>query len=138
MGKGGKETAVKEMILYYTPEDRAHGPILRGVAARMGIKIKNLTPERCIQKIGYLTGAEGVERREVSVNFQKYAPVMEEEMLVLSGFTEERLEEFLGNLKKSGVPKIGLKAVVTETNAQWTAYQLYEQLKEEHRQLTER
>lgn len=59
-------------------------------------------------------------------------------MLVLSGFTEERLEEFLGNLKKSGVPKIGLKAVVTETNAQWTAYQLYEQLKEEHRQLTER
>lgn len=132
------ETAVKEMILYYTPGDKPHTPLLRGVAAQMGVKIKNLTPERCIQRIGYLTGVEGIEKREVSVNFQKYAPVMNEEMLVLDGFTEERLEELLANLKRAGVPKIGLKAIVTETNAQWTVYQLYEQLREEHAQMNGR
>lgn len=132
------DTAVKEMILYYTPGDKAHTPLLRGVAAQMGVKVKNLTPERCIQRIGYLLRMEGIERREVSANFQKYAPVMDEEMLVLAGFTEERLEELLENLKKAGVPKINLKAIVTETNAQWTAYQLYEQLKEEHTQMNGR
>lgn len=129
------ETAVKEMILYYTPGDKPHAPILRGVAVQMGIKIKNLTPERCIQRIGYLVRMEGIEKREVSANFQKYAPAMDEEMLVLAGFTEERLDELLANLKKAGVPKINLKAIVTETNAQWTVYQLYEQLREEHAQM---
>ncbi len=31
-----------------------------------------------------------------------------------------------------GVAKINLKAVVTETNARWTVYQLYGQLREEY------
>ena len=43
--------------------------------------------------------------------------------------------ELLDKLKKEGVPKINLKAVVTETNAGWTVYQLYEQLREEHAQM---
>ena len=126
---------MKEMILYYAPENTPHTSLLRGVMAQMGIKVKNLTPERCIQRIGYLVGMDGVEKREVSDGFRKYAPVMNEEMLVISVFWEERLEELLDKLKKEGVPKINLKAVVTETNAGWTVYQLYEQLREEHAQM---
>lgn len=129
---------MKEMILYYAPDNTSHTPLLRGVMAQMGIRVKNLTPERCVQRIGYLVGMDGVEKRVVSENFQKYAPAMHEEMLVISGFTDERLEELLGNLKRAGVPKINLKAIVTETNAQWTVYQLYEQLREEHRQMSGR
>ncbi len=126
---------MKEMVLYYAPDNTPHTSLLRGVMVQMGVKVKNLTPERCIQRIGYLVGADGVEKRKVSENFQKYAPAMNEEMLVISGFSEERLEELLDKLKKAGVPKINLKAVVTETNAGWTVYQLYEQLREEHAQM---
>lgn len=127
---------MREMILYYAPDNTPHTPLLRGVAVQMGVRVKNLTPERCIQKIGYLVGMEGIEKREVSENIQRYVPQMHEEMLVFSGFTEGRLEELLANLKKAGVPKINLKAVVTETNARWIVYQLYEQLREEHARMT--
>ena len=126
---------MKELILYYTPGNRSHTPLLRGVCAQMGIRIKNLTSERCIQKIGYLAGMEGFTKREVSAGYEKYTPVMSEELLVFCGFSDERLEELLANFKKAGVPKIPLKAVLTKTNADWTTYQLYEQLREEHEQM---
>lgn len=125
----------KELVLFYTPENKEHTPLLRGVLSQMHIKIKNLTAERCVQKIGYLAGLEGFEKREVSPGYERYAPAMEEELLVFCGLTDERLEELLANLKKAGVPQIPLKAVVTDTNAEWTVYRLYDQLREEHAQL---
>ena len=126
---------MKELILYYTPGNKVHTSLLRGVCAQMDIRIKNLTPERCVQKTGYLAGIEEFEKREVSAGYEKYAPVMGEELLVFCGFSDERLDELLANLKKAGVPKIPLKAILTKTNAEWTIYQLYEQIRQEHAQM---
>lgn len=39
------------------------------------------------------------------------------EMMVLHQFTNRRLDELLLNLRKAGVPKIELKAVLTEHNS---------------------
>lgn len=122
---------MKETVLYYAPEGTAHVGQLKGIVSQMGIKIKNLTPERCVQKIGYLAGAEGFEKRTVSAGCEKYAPVMDRELLVLCGFTEERLDQLLDRMKTAGIPKIELKAILTEINAGWTVYQLYRQLCEE-------
>lgn len=60
---------------------------------------------------------------------------VEEEMLVMKNFTSRRIDELLINLRKAGVPKIALKAVLTEQNSQWTFYHLYEELKSEHRKM---
>lgn len=38
----------------------------------------------------------------------------------------------LAGLRKAGVPKIELKAVITPQNAEWTFYQLYQELEKEH------
>ena len=40
-------------------------------------------------------------------------------------------------IRKAGLPKIELKAVVTPTNAQWPFYKLYEEIREERRQVLE-
>ncbi len=122
---------MKELILYYAPEGTAHVGQLKGILSQMGIKMKNLTPERCVQKIGYLAGKEGFEKRTVRAGYEKYAPVIDKELLVLCGFTEERLDQLLEYMQRAGIPKIGLKAVMTDTNASWTVYQLYRQLCEE-------
>ena len=39
-------------------------------------------------------------------------------------------------MKKADIPKIGLKAIVTETNAHWTVYRLYKQLCEEQKAMS--
>ena len=49
-------------------------------------------------------------------------------MLVMHQFSNARLEEFLRQLKKAGVPRIALKAVVTATNAGWSLRELYQEL----------
>ena len=61
-----------------------------------------------------------------------------EELLVLCGFTEERLEQLLGRLKKAGVSRSVMKAIVTESNAHWNVYELYSHLAEERRQIEQR
>ena len=56
-------------------------------------------------------------------------------MLVMYRFSSQRMDELLRNLRKAGVPRIDLKAVITESNCQWTFYHLYEEISEEHRQM---
>lgn len=150
---------MNETVLYYAPDNTKHAGLRKGVLVQMGIKIKNLTPVRCGKKIGFLAGLDGfvddttqensandVKERHGNVSFTGMEttplggqqalqePIMEE-LMVLCGFTDARLDELLAKLKKAGVPRTGLKAVVTETNAQWTVYELYSHLLEERRQI---
>ena len=147
---------MKEMVLYYAPENAVNVGLVKGVLVQMGIRIKNLTPGRCEKKIGYLAGLDGFEDESMvpgrpgvlGMGQQafpipvKYSSVsgegINEELLILCGFTEERLELLLGRLKKSGVPRSVMKAIITESNAHWTVYELYSHLAEERRQIEQR
>ncbi|MDR0922799.1 MAG: DUF3783 domain-containing protein [Hungatella sp.] len=125
--------ARKEMVLYYQPEkDRQSGnntkaAKLKAVLVRMGIRIKNISPDQVNQTVGYLAGFDGFEERE-----QMECPDLEEEILVMKNFSSRRIDELLSNLRRAGVPKIDLKAVITDTNCKWKFYDLYLELKEEH------
>lgn len=67
---------------------------------------------------------------------QESIPQIPEEILVMKNFTGHRIDALLLNLRKAGVPKIALKAVITEQNSRWTFYQLYEEIKKEHLAMT--
>lgn len=130
---------MKEIVLYYAPEHSAHVGLIKGVLTQMGIKIKNLTPGRWGRRIGYLAGMEGFEdgpgkgyNTETALDLPM---TIKEELLVLCGLSDEKLDELLERLKKAGVPGTVLKAIVTETNARWTVYELYSHLLEERRQM---
>ncbi|MFW6680279.1 DUF3783 domain-containing protein [Lacrimispora sp. AGF001] len=123
----------KEMVLYYCPEkDSQKGndsriARLKAVLVRMGIRIKNITPEQTGQTIGYLADIEGFEEQSSG----EY-PIVEEEVLVMKNFSSRKIDELLMNLRRSGVSKIALKAVITDTNSKWSFYELYQELKKEH------
>lgn len=51
----------KELVLYYTPEKSADDQKLKGVLVRLGIRIRNITPDQIYQKVGYLAGIPGFE-----------------------------------------------------------------------------
>ena len=164
---------MKEMVLYYNPGSGPHVAKLKGVLVRMGVRIKNISPDQVNQKVGYLAGLPGFteieaesmdteeERRPVDTEVERRpadteieaepvdtevergpadtevtAVSMDEEMLVMKNFTSRRMDELLMNLRKAGVPRIALKAVITEQNSHWTFRQLYRELKEEHKAMT--
>lgn len=123
---------MREMVLYYNPVQTPDVAKLKGVLVRMGVRIKNIQSEQVMQTVGYLAGIAGFQEQEIP----EVLPVIEEEMLVMRGFTSRRVDELLMNLRKAGVPKIALKAVVTESNCTWTFYHLYEEIKEEHEKMS--
>lgn len=123
---------MREMVLYYNTVQNPNVAKLKGVLVRMGVRIKNITTEQVTQTVGYLAGIEGYPESEIP----EVLPVIEEEMLVMRGFTSRRMDELLMNLRKAGVPKIALKAVVTESNCGWSFYHLYEEIREEHEKMS--
>ena len=114
----------RETVLFYEPEGRAQGALLKSILVRMGVRIKNVSAEAVGQTIGCLLGRKGFDARE---NLE--TPVLAEPVLVMDGFTDKRLEILLREMKKSGV-SIPYKAIVTETNLGWLFHQLYDELAE--------
>ena len=143
-------TRMMEMVLYYNPgkpETMKHVGMMKSVLVRMGVRIRNISPDQVLEKVGFLAGLEGYEEAgsgaedgngaESGADAEKQKlPVIPEQVLVLKGFSGSRIDELLLNLRKAGVPKINLKAVLTEHNSGWTFYQLYQELSEEHQAMT--
>ena len=55
-----------------------------------------------------------------------------EPMLVMAGFSRELLDAYLREARAAGAARVALKAVLTQTNAGWSARQLYDELSWEH------
>ena len=143
----------RETVLYYNPEASSKVVKLKGVLVRMGIRIRNVTPEQFDETVGALAGISGFEKENQKIeqlvrNLQEQRqepsqdqnqdqhPMIQDEVLVMHGFTSRRIDELLAAFRKAGVVKVELKAIVTETNAHWTFYHLYEEIKEEHERMT--
>ena len=129
-----------ELVLYYStgdPRMKKHGMIVEVVLVRMGVKIRNVAPDQVMESVGYLAGVPGFEKREVlqQPEAEEKIPQITEQMLVMKDFTSRRIDTLLLNLRKAKVPKINLKAIVTEQNAGWSFYHLYEEIGEEHRRM---
>lgn len=128
-----------ETVLYYNPENGSQGrhvTLMKGVLVRMGVRIKNISREQVLESVGFLAGIPGFEAREGASGEE--IPEIPEQVLVMKNFSGRRIDELLLGLRKAGVPKINLKAVVTEQNAGWSFYHLYEELKSEHEAMNER
>ena len=121
-----------ELVLYYSTGDarmKKQEMMMKSVLVRMGVKIRNVAPDQVLESVGYLAGVPGFEKRET----EEKLPEITEPMLVMRDFTGRRIDTLLLNLRKAKVPKINLKAIVTEQNAGWSFYHLYEEIGEEHR-----
>lgn len=147
---------IRETVLYFTPEKKEYEMKLKGVLVRMGIRIRIVTPDQVDETIGGLLGFSGWNAGENTAEGKTEEKKSEagnesggadndhgsqmhkiaDEVLVMHNFTSRRMDELLMSLRKAGVPRIPLKAVVTETNCRWSFYHLYEEIREEHEKMT--
>lgn len=116
-----------EAVYYYRPAPTPHEALLRTTCARFGARFRLIAPADTAQTVGFLIGSPGEERQPGTDS----PPIIDEEMLILHHFRGKRIEYLLTALRKAGVPKIGLKAVVTEHNITWSLYALYTELSHE-------
>ena len=129
-----------ELVLYYStgdPRMKKQEMMNEKRSGAYGSEDTQCGPGPGDGSVGYLAGVPGFEKREVlqQPEAEEKIPQITEQMLVMKDFTSRRIDTLLLNLRKAKVPKINLKAIVTEQNAGWSFYHLYEEIGEEHRRM---
>lgn len=141
-----KTTSNRETILLYRFRGTDVGQQVYTVAARMGILCRVIEEEQTEESIGALLKIPGLTNLNSALDelfgsakaaagteesaAEEKLP-MERQMMVMYGLSSQRLNLFLQNMKKAGIPRIALKAIVTPHNVSWTFRQLYQELERE-------
>lgn len=119
---------LQETLLAFGVEEEKMGKI-KGICMELGIKPLEITGEQTQAPLGLLAEARGWMNPAMMANRLENRP-MDEEMIVMAGFSQELLELFLARLRGEGTG-ISLKAVLTDQNAVWNAGMLQAELKQE-------
>ena len=104
------------LLFNMAPQKRA---ALQVIALRCGCRMQAVPAERHGATLAGILSGEAAETAP--------AEPFTEELLVMAGLNERQLDTVLTELRRRRV-HIPLKAVVTPTNAEWTAGELYNEL----------
>jgi len=120
-----------ETVLLYNFENKEALRKIKAILIQMGIRVKTANHQDLSESVGYLIGM-----KEIPSTGESYeGEPMERELLVMNGFTNNRLNAFLAQMKKRGVPQIPYKAMITATNQSWPLKQLYIEIEKEHKEM---
>lgn len=122
------------VLIYHMNEQKASA--ISALCSTMKIRAAVVLPGQEMVPVGLLTGAEDPVNivREAAKRAEKSKAAamgeLDEEMIVMSGFTEKTLRLFLDSIRQNGLP-VSLKAVETDENRFWSGRMLSQELKKE-------
>lgn len=119
-------------VLIYNITDPSRQKKLKMLLLGMKIRAKVISADLYEQPIGTLAGLKDIPPAPVPPKM----PSMTEEMLIMCHFPEALLNRFLPALRKNDL-RIPLKAMLTPTNAAWSSYQIYDELRLEDARMRE-
>lgn len=119
---------MKETILLYNFKEKYREKQITALLAAMKFEVKTVPEKGYNMPIGYQAGAPGV----MPFGGEYEGEELPDEMLVMAGLTREQVDQVLAGFRKSGLKRVEYKAVLTQTNQYWNAFQLFDELKREH------
>lgn len=117
-----------EMILLYNIEDKALQKKYQILCLKMGFRVKLVKPSEYKEPIGALAREKDIPLSGILYEGETFL----EPMMVMKIYSQQKLNQFLSGVRKEGIPRIDLKAILTEYNKGWDSFQLYEEIKKEH------
>lgn len=105
-----------ETVLLYNIAGTPLAAGLKPILLKMKLRVRVVSPEQYLQPIGYLAGLRDFEESPDKYVPKESSETILEPMMVMSGFTNRRLDQLLLEMRKKKLPPIPLKAVVTEQN----------------------
>lgn len=123
-----KQPAYREKaMLYRLDTGTEKGDGIRRILRGMSVAIMELTPEMLVQTVGACAGISGFPRTAARYD----GPEPEDDVLIMVGFSDKRINQLLGAIRTAGLPRIGLMATVTDHNRSWTLQHLIGELASE-------
>lgn len=102
--------------------------VVRSIAQKNRIQIKEISRKDYNQKLGALAGIQGFAKEKVIYN----GPDFPLEMIVFSGIDSAQIDTFLADYKQTDAQPVPLKAIITPQNIFWTVETLFKELWKEH------
>lgn len=119
---------MKETVLLFHIQDKKRARELQMICMSLKIRVRMVQKEEYLQSIGALAGMKDAKETEKSYDGEE----LTDEMMVFAGVTGSHLDQILFMMRKKGMKRIDYKAVLTDTNSEWTVPQLFEELQREH------
>ena len=121
-----------DLIMYKINETSKEKQVVN-LCRKLGLKTRKLKDSDAKITVGTLTGNSKINAspdNQMLNTANQNVPMGYSlpELIVFSGLKDNKLDEFLAEYKKVGISPIGLKAVVTIHNVNWTMYELAEEL----------
>ena len=120
-----------ETVLLYNLNNEK-GRKIRFLLVRLGMRIRVNEKEDYGKPLGVLAGMKDVTLENENAPVEDF----NDEMMVLYRFSDKRLDALLQGMRKEGIERVDLKAVLTPTNCRWNSWQLFQEIQEEHRTMT--
>jgi hypothetical protein len=121
--------ADNSLIMYHVNDENKKIQI-EVLCLGLSIPTKELKPTDLNEQVGKLAGIKGTLPQPTSTD---KIPVIFSmpELILFSGVSSVKLDEFLQSYKSVGLTPTKLKAVITPNNVRWTLYQLINELSQE-------
>lgn len=123
---------MRETVLLIHFEDEKQLREIKLILFTMKVRMKTVDKKDYLQSVGYLAGVREMEASQEIYEGEE----LEKEMMVFAGVPDRKLDQILFLIRKSGTKRVDYKAVLTDTNKEWNVLKLYEELVEEHAQMS--
>lgn len=122
---------MQETVLLYNIDKSEAGKAIISILEKLNVKIIIVKSSDLMNPIGYILGEKGFER-----GTEALTTIPPDDMMVMAGFEDKQIDILLQIFKEANIPFIPLKAIVTQTNVNWTFMQLLNNVKNEYFELT--
>lgn len=119
---------MRETVLLFNIRDKKRIRDLQMICMSLRIRVRLVKKDEYFQPVGVLADMKEMGESEQIYDGEELA----EEMMVFAGITGSHLDQILFMMRKKGMKRIDYKAVLTDTNCQWTVPELYKELEKEH------
>lgn len=122
---------MQETVLLYNIDKSEAGKAIISLLEKLNVKVIIVNSSDLMNPIGYILGMDGFER-----GMEPLKNIPFDDMMVIAGMEDKQVEILLQIFKEANIPFIPLKAMVNDTNINWTFIKLLEGVKNEYMALT--
>lgn len=122
---------MQETVLLYNIDKTDAGKAIISILEKLNVEVIIVKSSDLMSPIGYILGADNFE-----CGTEALTEIPQDDMMVMAGFEDKQVDLLLQIFKEANIPFIPLKAIVTQTNVNWTFMQLLKNVKTEYMELT--
>lgn len=123
---------MRSSVLCYNLKGTKKGKQIAMIFGFLGYKVRHVEKEEYMLPVGALAGTGKAEDAASVCAEDGFS----DEMLVINAASEDMMDKALFLMRKEGI-KIGLKAMLTPSNREWTSIALHDEIQKEHEYMKE-